>query len=80
MIWTHLRNNITFNASWVAAGSNAAPVAAVTVQTGVQFRELYAAAAQAGRFAIGGTCDSVGVGGCWFAGAQAALVTFACEA
>jgi FAD/FMN-containing dehydrogenase len=34
----------------------------------VQFQELYVAAQQAGRLVIGGTCDSVSVGGCWLGG------------
>ena len=41
---------------------------AVTVQSGVQFNDLYAAAQEHGRLVIGGTCDSVGVGGCWLGG------------
>ena len=59
------------------AGSTADGVPAVTVESGVQFSDLYPAAqAQPypgdplGRSAIvmGGGCDSVGVGGCWLGG------------
>jgi hypothetical protein len=70
LVWTHLRKGMAFNGSWTPDGGCAAgpPVAAVTVQTGVQFRELYDAAQAAGRVVMGGTCDSVGVGGCWLGG------------
>lgn len=41
---------------------------AAIVETGVQFQQLYAEAEAAGVFVVGGTCDSVGVGGCWMGG------------
>lgn len=68
MLWTHPRNNITFNDSFVPDGGQRqfAPVEAVTVQAGVQFQDLYTASQLNGRLTIGGTCDSVGVGG-WVA-------------
>lgn len=67
LIWTHLRKNITFLSAWQPpCGGDS--VAAVVVETGVQFAELYSAAAAAGTFVVGGTCDSVGVGGCWMGG------------
>ena len=40
MLWTHMRKHIAFNESFVQAGSTAA-VPAVTVESGVQFRDLY---------------------------------------
>ena len=67
LIWTHLRRNISF-APWSPPSGSGAPIPAVTVETGVQFNDLYAAAEAAGVFVVGGTCDSVGVGGCWMGG------------
>jgi FAD/FMN-containing dehydrogenase len=70
-VWTHRMANIAFDAAFVpegCGGTAAAPVDAALVEAGVQFRELYAAAQQSGRLVIGGTCDSVGVGGCWLGG------------
>ena len=68
MVVTHFRKAIDFLPDFSPSGCGAAPVPAVRVQSGVQFNELYAAAADAGRFVVGGTCDSVGVGGCWLGG------------
>lgn len=77
LLWTHLRKNITWHDSFVPAGSTEAGVPAVTVQSGVQFSDLYPAAQSTpypgdplGRRTIvmGGGCDSVGVGGCWLGG------------
>ena len=76
MVWTHRVSSISFDGAFVPAGCDAraagppAPVAAAVIGAGVQFRELYAAA-QAQRppaLVIGGTCDSVGVGGCFLGG------------
>ncbi len=69
MVWTHQRKSIVFDPAFVPEGSPPwTPVAAVTVDSGVQFDELFAAAQAARRFVVGGTCDSVGVGGCWLGG------------
>ena len=68
MVVTHFRKAIDFLPAFAPSGCDATPVPAVRVQSGVQFAELYAAAADAGRFVVGGTCDSVGVGGCWLGG------------
>lgn len=75
MLWTHARTNINFNNSWLPknAAPGTIPIPAVTVQTGVQFAQLYAEAEAAGRFVMGGTCDSVGVGGCWMGGCYGTL-------
>jgi len=76
MIWTHRRKAMR----WHGAGGDGAGfvpaacaiddvgVPAVTVESGVQFSDLYPAAQDRGRLVIGGTCDSVGVAGCWLAG------------
>lgn len=58
----HYRNN------------GSAGVAAVTVESGVQFSDLYPWAMQNGHLVIGGTCDSVGVGGCWYSECPMLLV------
>lgn len=60
MIWTHLMGDITFGTY--------GGIPSVTVQAGVQFDSLYAQNEAAGRLTIGGTCDSVGVGGCFQGG------------
>eukprot|EP00035_Acanthoeca_spectabilis_P023021 m.447216 g.447216 ORF g.447216 m.447216 type:complete len:663 (-) comp19484_c0_seq1:10-1998(-) len=70
LLWTHPRKAITWHDDgYVAAGcpeSTATP--AVTVQTGVQFADLYPVAIARNKIVMGGTCDSVGVGGCFSAG------------
>ena len=67
LLWTHRLSSVTFPASPGAiCGRNVGRVA--EVGAGAQFRDLYAAAAAAGGLVIGGTCDSVGVGGCWLGG------------
>jgi FAD/FMN-containing dehydrogenase len=70
LLWTHLLSAIAFTDAFVCEGCapGTPPAPAVTVGAGVQFRELYTAAQAAGRLVIGGTCDSVGVGGCWLGG------------
>ena len=70
LLWTHLLASIAFTDAFVCEGCapGTPPAPAVTVGAGVQFRELYAAAQAAGRLVIGGTCDSVSVGGCWLGG------------
>jgi len=67
MVWTHPRNYTVWHDEGLSV-CGAPPVAAVTVGSGVQFRELYADAQARGRLVMGGTCDSVGVGGCWLGG------------
>jgi|EP01047_Picozoa_sp_COSAG01_P035683 FAD/FMN-containing dehydrogenase len=69
LLWTHLRKGITWHDSFVAEGcapSSALPAA--TVESGVQFMDLYPEAHEHGKIMMGGTCDSVGVAGCWMAG------------
>ena len=69
LVWTHLLSKIAFEPAWTGScGASEPALAAVTVGAGVQFRELYQAAQQQGRLVIGGTCDSVSVGGCWLGG------------
>ncbi len=69
LLWTHLRKNITFHEGFVAEGCDASTAHdAVRVGSGVQFMDLYPAALQKDRIVMGGTCDSVGVAGCWTAG------------
>jgi hypothetical protein len=70
LLWTHLRKTITWHDDgFIAEGCAAATsTPAVTVQTGVQFADLYPAAMSRGKIVMGGTCDSVGVGGCFSAG------------
>ena len=67
VVWTHVLNGTTWHDGGLSV-CGAPPVPAVTVGPGVQFRELYAAAQARGRLVMGGTCDSVGVGGCWLGG------------
>ena len=76
VLWTHKRKKMTWHDAFVATGSSTA-VPAVTVESGVQFSDMYPAAQATpypndpqGRKSIvmGGTCDSVGVGGCWMGG------------
>jgi hypothetical protein len=78
VLWTHKRKKISFHNAFVAVGSATAEgVPAVTVESGVQFSDIYPAA-QATPYpndpkghksiVMGGTCDSVGVGGCWLGG------------
>ena len=77
VLWTHKRKQMTWHDAFVPAGSAEAGVPAVTVESGVQFSDMYPAAQATpypkdplGRKSIvmGGTCDSVGVGGCWLGG------------
>ena len=70
MLVTHKLATIQFLPAFAPRGCPAppSPVPAVTVGAGVQFRALYDAAEAAGRMVMGGTCDSVGVGGCWMGG------------
>lgn len=70
LIWTHQRKNITWHDDgFVAAGCLAnTAAAAVTVQSGVQFEDLYPVAERRGKFVNGGGCTSVGVGGCTLGG------------
>ena len=69
LLWTHLRKNITWHDGFVAKGCDASTaLPAATVETGVQFMDLYPDAWNHGKIMMGGTCDSVGVGGCWSAG------------
>jgi hypothetical protein len=77
VLWTHQRKKITWHDSFVPAAVASKGVPAVTVESGVQFSDLYPAAQTTpypndpvGRMSIvmGGTCDSVGVGGCWLGG------------
>ena len=56
LLWTHLRKNMTWHDAYVAEGCAAdTALPAVTVQSGVQFYDLYPAAMRQNRFVIGGT-------------------------
>lgn len=69
LLWTHLRKEKTWHDSFVAEGCDPSTAhAAVTVESGVQFLDLYPDAHKQGKLVMGGGCDSVGVGGCWLAG------------
>lgn len=79
LLWTHQRKKITWHTSFPEGAGAGAGVPAVTVESGVQFSDLYPAAQtvpypgdtadpQRKTVVMGGTCDSVGVGGCWLGG------------
>eukprot|EP01045_Picozoa_sp_COSAG04_P013902 COSAG04_NODE_1011_length_8770_cov_3.106677_2_plen_672_part_00 len=69
MIWTHNRKQMTWHDSYTAPGcSDDTAVPAATIESGVQFIDLYPAAQKVGKLVIGGTCDTVGVAGCWLSG------------
>jgi hypothetical protein len=70
LLWTHGLSSINFIDAFTCTGCPAGTprVPAVAVGAGVQFRELYDAAQLTGKLVIGGTCDSVSVGGCWLGG------------
>jgi hypothetical protein len=77
VLWTHQRKKMTWHDAFVPAGASEKGVPAITVESGVQFSDMYPAAQATpypndpeGRKSIvmGGTCDSVGVGGCWLGG------------
>jgi hypothetical protein len=69
LLWTHLRKRKAWHDNFVAEGCDASSAhPAVTVESGSQFIDLYPDAASRGRIVMGGTCDSVGVAGCWMAG------------
>jgi len=70
LLWTHRLSALTFTGAFVCEGCprGTVPVPAITVGSGVQFNALYDAAQEAGKLVIGGTCDSVSVGGCWLGG------------
>jgi len=78
MVWTHNRKAMRWHQAYsltecqvVANGTAGVP--AVTVESGVQFFDLYPAAQDRGRVVIGGTCDSVGAAGCWLSGCYGAF-------
>jgi hypothetical protein len=71
LIWTHKMKKTTwhdgaFVAENCAADSGVAD--AVTLEAGLQFADFYPEAEQRGRLVNGGTCTSVGVGGCTLGG------------
>jgi FAD/FMN-containing dehydrogenase len=72
LIWTHNRKKIDWqDDGFVPEGcsaTTAAALPAVTVQSGVQFADLYPVAEKRDRFVNGGGCTSVGVGGCTLGG------------
>ena len=68
LLWTHQRSSLNFSESWSSGCPGSPTLPAVTLQSGAQFREIYSAALSLGRVVMGGTCDSVGAGGCWLAG------------
>jgi FAD/FMN-containing dehydrogenase len=70
MLWTHQRKRMDFHEAFVPEGCDegSTSVPAVTLESGVQFADLYPAAQARGVLVIGGTCDSVGVAGCYLGG------------
>ena len=68
VLWTHARKGMAWDDAWSSCGMP--PIPSATLQSGVQFAELFAAgqARVPPRFVVGGTCDSVGVGGCFLGG------------
>ena len=71
LIWTHPMKQATWHAgAFVAEGCAAASGVedAVTLQAGLQFADFYPEAEKRGRLVNGGTCTSVGVGGCTMGG------------
>lgn len=77
MLWTHKLKQITWHDDFTPSRSTASIGPAVTVGAGIQFMDLYPEANlhpfpgdPEGRksLVIGGTCDSVGVAGCWLGG------------
>lgn len=66
ILWTHKRKKIQFVDYSLCDSSET--VDAAIVETGAQFNQLYQQGIEADRLVIGGTCDSVGVGGCWLGG------------
>lgn len=71
LIWTHKMKQVTWHDSaFVAEGCDAATGVdnAVTLQAGLQFADFYPEADRRGRLVNGGTCTSVGVGGCTLGG------------
>jgi hypothetical protein len=70
LLWTHLPKSIDWHDhGFIADGCDpSSSLPAVTVGSGVQFKDLYYPAHARGKIIMGGTCDSVGVGGCWTAG------------
>lgn len=71
-LWTHNRKNLTWHDSYVAPGCSGEGVPAVSVQSGAQFYELYPEAQNHGKIVMGGSCDTVGVAGCWLSGCYGA--------
>ncbi len=69
LVWTHRLNGTAFESNFTTnCSATGGGVDVVRVGAGVQFASLYAAAFAVGKQVIGGTCDSVGVGGCWLSG------------
>ena len=78
-LWTHQRKNITWHHNGLLANDDSDArdlpylcpgderIPAATIQSGVQFYDLYPAHRN-GKLIIGGTCDSVVVAGCWLSG------------
>ena len=65
LLWTHPMQAIQVHEAFVPQGAPAgtAPVQAITVQAGVRWLDVYAAATAAGRYVQGGGCTSVGACG-----------------
>jgi len=65
LLWTQPMQGITVQEAFVPQGAPAgtAPVQAITVQAGVRWLDVYAAATAAGRYVQGGGCTSVGACG-----------------
>ena len=71
MLWTHRMKSIEWHAAEFTAegcADDSSVAHAVSVGAGVQFADLYPEAEKRGRLVNGGTCTSVGVGGCTLGG------------
>jgi FAD/FMN-containing dehydrogenase len=71
LMWTHKMKRVTWHDSAFVAERCAADSGvddAVTLEAGLQFADFYPEAEKRGRLVNGGTCTSVGVGGCTLGG------------
>jgi hypothetical protein len=73
MLWTHNRKEVKWHDEYTPPGCSLSVGPAASVQSGAQFYELYPQAQAAGRLIVGGTCDTVGVAGCWLSGCYGAF-------
>jgi FAD/FMN-containing dehydrogenase len=64
LIWTRKMNRIAVHDAFLAEGDKGSPVAAVTVEAGAVWMDVYdAVTTKAGRYVQGGGCATVGVAG-----------------